>query len=391
MEIITIDNTGKGNPETQLEMALTAFNKRMIERGFHAEKLIRLNVFIKVNSRDQLTEIRDAFSQRISSHYAPHIPAFNIIPQAPLSGDHNIALEGAFVTETKANIERKQLGGHPYVVVERTSCKEVYSGGLSHSETEDFIMECQLAFDLAEQILAKEDLHFGHVIRQWNFVPDILHVSQYGNRNLQHYQIFNDIRGLYYDPALFQQGYPAATGIGCDFGPVTIDFLAAEMKEEAVCKTVHSPLQEDAYHYSEDVLEGDALSGQQKKQAPLFDRAKIYTYDDRARLIVSGTAAIEGESTVYLEDVGNQTKHTIRSILALCKTDNVQKCMPIVDVPRLFETVRVYVKNTNDLSMIRSIVESELPAKNTLYVQADICRDNLLVEIEADLYLHTRL
>ncbi|MGC9344259.1 MAG: hypothetical protein ACP5E3_16265, partial [Bacteroidales bacterium] len=52
------------------------------------------------------------------------------------------------------------------------------------------------------------------------------------------------------------------------------------------------------------------------------------------------------------------------------------------DLPRI-DFIRVYIKNTEDYHKVKAICEKHLPGVNTIFVVADICRENLLVEIEA--------
>jgi hypothetical protein len=46
------------------------------------------------------------------------------------------------------------------------------------------------------------------------------------------------------------------------------------------------------------------------------------------------------------------------------------------------ECVRVYVKRKSELEVIRQVCERRLPEVPTIYTIADVCRPELLVEIE---------
>ena len=46
--------------------------------------------------------------------------------------------------------------------------------------------------------------------------------------------------------------------------------------------------------------------------------------------------------------------------------------------------IRVYVKNTQDFQTVRSICDRNFPSVPSVFIEADICRDDLLVEIEAE-------
>ena len=45
--------------------------------------------------------------------------------------------------------------------------------------------------------------------------------------------------------------------------------------------------------------------------------------------------------------------------------------------------LKVYVRHAADLGAIQGVLSRELRAHSLLYLQADVCREDLLVEIEA--------
>ena len=59
-------------------------------------------------------------------------------------------------------------------------------------------------------ILEKEGMSFDHVVRQWNYIGNILEIKN----GLQNYQVFNEVRSEFYKKYRTVHGYPAATGIG---------------------------------------------------------------------------------------------------------------------------------------------------------------------------------
>ena len=102
--------------------------------------------------------------------------------------------------------------------------------------------------------------------------------------------------------------------------------------------------------------------------------------------MVSGTASIIGQDTIGLGDVEEQTRVTIDNISKLTHPDNIRKHYPEIEtVPVKFSYVRVYVKNKEDIAKVREICKCSYGDTPTTYVVADICRKNLLVEIEAEL------
>jgi enamine deaminase RidA (YjgF/YER057c/UK114 family) len=105
---------------------------------------------------------------------------------------------------------------------------------------------------------------------------------------------------------------------------------------------------------------------------------------------VSGTAAIVGEEVVGHGDVARQTKATIRNIERLITLRNLRAAgAPVRSVGPRFAYVRTYVKNENDVPDVRKIVRGAFGDAPATFVVADICREDLLVEIEGAVRVRT--
>ena len=181
----------------------------------------------------------------------------------------------------------------------------------------------------------------------------------------------------------FKYGYPAATGIGMTTGGVIIGFIAVSDSEEVEVKPVRNPRQIDAHQYSKVVLMGLATGIQGEKCTPKFERAKMVTLDGKSYMYVSGTASIVGEKSLYPGDVVNQTKTTIENIFEIFSAENQESLELDFDVSQIiFSHLRVYVKHLNDIQAVKVVCESKLKCKSCLFLESDICREELLVEIE---------
>ncbi|MGW3310098.1 FkbO/Hyg5 family chorismatase [Streptomyces sp. NPDC001073] len=169
----------------------------------------------------------------------------------------------------------------------------------------------------------------------------------------------------------------AATGIGTLSPGVDVAFLAAKPG-----RAVHleNPRQTPAYKYP----------SQYGPKSPSFARA-TFLKDTAApesvtgTLFVSGTASILGDDTVHIDDVALQTEETLRNIGALAGGDNLRDHGldgAGYDVKDL-DQVKVYVRDAEDLPVVRNICESTLPADTDIsYFNVAVCRPDLLVEIE---------
>ena len=99
-------------------------------------------------------------------------------------------------------------------------------------------------------------------------------------------------------------------------------------------------------------------------------------------LFVSGTASIVGHDTIHPGDVVAQTRETMVNISALLEEANRTVGAARYSLEGL--KLKVYVRKPSDLAAIQATLSELLrPAAGIVYLQADICREDLLVEIEA--------
>jgi hypothetical protein len=126
---------------------------------------------------------------------------------------------------------------------------------------------------------------------------------------------------------------------------------------------VENPRQVSAYEYPA-----------QYGPKPAFSRASILG----DTLFISGTASIVGHETVHVDDVTGQTRETLANIEALVGEANRISGAGRFDMSTL--AYKVYVRHATDLPLIQSQLHT---LTQVLYLQADICRQDLLVEIEA--------
>jgi chorismate lyase / 3-hydroxybenzoate synthase len=206
-----------------------------------------------------------------------------------------------------------------------------------------------------------------HLIRIWNYLPEI-------NREAggeERYRLFNSARQL----AFRQSGQatagtvPAACALGSPAGsPISIYFLAARQPPTMI----ENPRQTSAYHYPPKF----------GRHSPTFSRACVLNASAGATLFVSGTASIVGHETIHRGDVDAQTRETMANINALLDEANR------VGGPARYSLdglkFKVYVRRPSDLGAIEGILSRSLrPSTPIVYLQADVCREDLLVEIEA--------
>jgi enamine deaminase RidA (YjgF/YER057c/UK114 family) len=206
-----------------------------------------------------------------------------------------------------------------------------------------------------------------HLIRVWNYLPEINREADGDER----YRHFNSARQTAFRASgrPTAVSVPAASALGSPAGsPLSIYFLAARESP----KMIENPRQTSAYHYP-------------KKfgiHSPSFSRACVLTESGGTNLFVSGTASIVGHETIHPGDVIAQTRETLANIDALLEEAN-----RVVGAPRYaLDTLKlkVYVRRPADLEAIRGALAPRLrPSTSIVFLRADVCREELLVEIEA--------
>lgn len=251
--------------------------------------------------------------------------------------------------------------------------------GISASDfTDSVCLQSREVFCRLNNLLMAHGFAVDDIVRQWNYIGNIVSYRD----GKQNYQEFNDARTSYYEKGQWRNGYPAATGIGvsCDGIIVgAIAFKGAKRGYRAIYP-IDNPLQVAAHAYSKRVLIDDAVDA--KKSTPKFERAKLIETNSGACCFVSGTAAIRGEESVDASSARVQTIMTIENIEHLVSKENLLRwgCKPY---ELKCVQLQVFIKNREDYQDVRAVVEQAYPQLPVVYTVADVCRSELLVEIEA--------
>jgi enamine deaminase RidA (YjgF/YER057c/UK114 family) len=215
---------------------------------------------------------------------------------------------------------------------------------------------------------------FPHLLRVWNYIARINEPSN----GLERYRQFNIGRQeafLHARRSAFA-GSPAACALGTERGPLTVHFLAGRCEPRAV----ENPRQVSAYHYPSEY----------GPRTPTFSRAALAPLAEGGEaLFVSGTASIVGHATLHAGDVRRQTLETMDNLDALMHAANARSGLPAAQAHRVDDLIcTVYVRHSDQVAAVREAFESRvgagsLAARAAVYLRADICRSDLLVEIEA--------
>ncbi|CAK0771772.1 chorismate lyase / 3-hydroxybenzoate synthase [Gammaproteobacteria bacterium] len=210
-----------------------------------------------------------------------------------------------------------------------------------------------------------QTLEFSHLLRFWNYFPRINQISH----GLERYRQFNWGRheAFLSDHRAVTGEVPAACALGCRAEGLNIAFLASHTPPQAI----ENPRQISAYHYP----------NQYGPCSPTFSRACLARLGDQNLLLISGTASIVGHQTLHRGDVLAQTREALANIEAVLSVVNRQ-IHPGYQPDDLY--YKIYLRHPGDDERIRpTVTRFTGGSSHLIYLQADICRDDLLIEIEA--------
>ena len=215
-----------------------------------------------------------------------------------------------------------------------------------------------------------------NLLRLWNYLAGINREAggseRYRQFNAGRQQAFIEARRSAFE------GAPAACALGMREGSLRVYFLAGRQPPLAI----ENPRQVSAYRYPDSY----------GPRSPTFSRAALANVGGgRQVLFISGTASIVGHTTVHIGDVRRQTEESLLNIATLRRLAAERAGAPF-PADGLFYTV--YVRDPAHLAGVREVFEREVgaasaAARDCVYLQADICRAELLVEIEAHGFVRT--
>jgi hypothetical protein len=338
------------------------------------KKVYKINFFVDTNTKSDYLQIKQAIFTEVEKQIHDEI-ILSVIAQPPLTC--KIIAEVSFFDPMCWKTTFKSENGNGAVLFESPDCK-VLMGNVQSMALESCDQNSSNAFSNLMDIFNAFDMPVSSIVRQWNYLENILGFDGQEQR----YQEFNNARTSFYGNAFEQTGYPAATGIGMNQGGIIIEFVAVKSDS---CKSlpINNPSQIAAHTYSENVLEGE---GCVLKTTPKFERARFLELNHKKLIFISGTASIVGEKTVGVGNPAEQTEVTISNIKQLYSKQILNSISEKQINPK-YGHARVYLKNRKDFSVIKKTFKSHFGNLPVVYIIADICRNDLLVEIEGKVIL----
>ncbi len=215
-------------------------------------------------------------------------------------------------------------------------------------------------------------LGYPHLYRMWNYFSAI-NAEQEG---LERYKRFCIGRHRAFSEHYreFQSLLPAASAVGTPSGPFQLYFLAGRQK----AAHIENPRQISAYDYPR-------IYG---PKSPSFARATCISMASWSYLFIAGTASIVGHATQHSDDCLKQTKETFSNLESL--REQAKKANRRFQSPDpSLSLLKVYVRHDQHLELVRKTIQEHFDHHiPTLYLNGEMCRRNLLVEIEALYTIH---
>lgn len=321
----------------------------------------------------------DECQEAIHARFGETMPVTTVVVQPPCDG---AALGVELWALGGPGVRVDRFGAH-VLAVESEGIRWIHCGGVrGQPRTGGAYLEALSAFHRMQAHLEEAGAGFDQVVRTWLYVNQI----NSGADGCRRYQELNRARSDFYRPIRFgsktraawapETVYPASTGIGTGGANLAMGCLALEsQRSDVFVLPLENPQQTPAYQYQ----------ATYSPQSPKFSRAMAVVQGHFVSTLVSGTASIFNSKTCHPGDIVRQTEQTIENIERLIAPENFARHglagagATLCDIAKL----RVYVKNQEDYEKCREICERRLPRAPAIYLHADVCRPDLLVEIEA--------
>ena len=231
------------------------------------------------------------------------------------------------------------------------------------TDGEDIVAAAERAY--ARLITCVRPSAHPYLLRIWNYFPAI----NAGDGDGERYRRFcvgraRGVDGRFNDPP------PAATAIGASEATGRLQLVALCARAPAIA--LENPRQTPAWRYPREY----------GPVSPGFSRgALLDAGTDAPRLIASGTASIVGHVSRHVGDAAAQLHESLANLDALLGEGGAR-------AGRRFrfdgcEALRVYLRDPADLAACQAVLAaSGLPMARVAFLQGDICRRELAVELE---------
>ena len=243
---------------------------------------------------------------------------------------------------------------------------EVLFGALQLEESPSTLLDTVTYTAYRRLLVQARALGYPHLLRVWNYFPHINRESD----GLGRYQRFCAGRHQALAEGLsdFPRTLPAGTAVGTMSGPLKIHFLAARQPGTHV----ENPRQVSAYEYPR-------VYG---PRSPSFARATLWPSISESHLLIAGTASVVGHVSEHIGEPHKQTLEIIHNLNALIT--HTEQLHGITRGQWYGKALfKIYIRHPEHFVTIHDILKEHLPSHTqVLYLQGEMCRGELLLEVE---------
>jgi chorismate lyase / 3-hydroxybenzoate synthase len=212
--------------------------------------------------------------------------------------------------------------------------------------------------------------------RIWQYVP---YINQ-ETHGLENYKSFCKGRSHAFQTFYgknFEVTLPSASAVGINDNQFVMYFIAGKQKGFYL----ENPEQISAYRYPQ----------QYGPRSPSFARGTLISQSGKRVGYLSGTASIKGHESVTLGSITDQLFTTVDNLSLVCEQmglgaerQSYGNLMP--DPLHHDRSFKVYLKHAKDVAGVSALFPKLIGATASdriIYLQSDICRSELEIEIEA--------
>ena len=243
---------------------------------------------------------------------------------------------------------------------------EVLFGALQVEEIPGTLLDTVTYTAYQRLLVQARSLGYPHLLRVWNYFPHINRESD----GLERYQRFcaGRYQALAEGLSDFPRTLPAGTAVGTMSGPLKIHFLAARQPGTHV----ENPRQVSAYEYPR-------VYG---PRSPSFARATLRLSISGSHLLIAGTASVVGHVSEHIGEPHKQTLEIIHNLNALIT--HTEQFHGITRGQWYGQALfKIYIRHPEHFTTVRDILKEQLPSHTqVLYLQGEMCRSELLLEVE---------
>jgi chorismate lyase/3-hydroxybenzoate synthase len=300
-------------------------------------------------------------------------------PQTQASYDSPPLAEGAresisppqWVTDLISNSPQTNEGGLEIIETAQFALISATIPGVNSMNAPTFEQRVTETYSTILQSI--DTLSANHPVRLWNYIPAI-HAAM--EPQLDRYMVFNAGRYRAFaqrfgGPGAFDRRVPTASGIGHDLHDLVIHCLSTA----APAIVIDNPRQIAPHRYS-------TRFG---PLPPCFARASLLP---RQRLIlVGGTASIKGEDSLHSASLSLQFQETLTNLASVVEAAHPKtaaaKPLPEQHWLNCYTDLRVYYSRAQDGDALAAMTRKAFSDRCRIEMRrADLCRSELLVEIE---------